>query len=177
MRKAFVEIAKALVVGVSGSRSSWFALAEAVSLAKETRQVVVVVFVRTMKWAPANEFSTLDVSLFTDALNFEEVVIEGQCITILDPAGVKWRYVVRSGDPAKELIKIAHECGASTIVVGGSRSNPLMQFVRVPLASRLFNRWPQSLLVARPPEHTHWSRSWSRRARAFASKCLAGSTP
>jgi nucleotide-binding universal stress UspA family protein len=87
-----------------------------------------------------------------DALDAEEAVAHAQSIAILDPIGVPWSFVVRSGEPAAELVHAAEEHGSGTIVVAGRRHGALGSITHSSVVSRLLHRWPQTLLVVHPPE-------------------------
>jgi nucleotide-binding universal stress UspA family protein len=145
-----------IVVGTDGSETSRLAIAEAASIAKGTGQTVVVVFVRH---APLAEFSPLGVmgngsAVAEDALNANQALAEAQSIAILERAPVGWRFDVRLGDPAAELIRAATEFEADTIVVAGRRHGRLGSIAHRSVCTHLLHQWPGSLLVIHPPTDT-----------------------
>jgi nucleotide-binding universal stress UspA family protein len=129
------------------------ALVEAASLASQSGSGVVVVFVRHCPFGGGvSVFSAAAVRPLRDALDAEETVAHAQSIAILDPLGVPWSFVVRSGEPATELMHAAKEHGARTIVAAGRRHGALGSITHASVISRLLHRWPHSLLVVHPPE-------------------------
>jgi nucleotide-binding universal stress UspA family protein len=64
---------------------------------------------------------------------------------------VKWRFEVRTGEPAAELMSLATELGSEMIVVAGRRHSALGGFTLASVCVRLLHRWPHSLLIIHPP--------------------------
>ena len=77
-----------------------------------------------------------------------QALAEAQCIAILDPAGVRWRFEAGVGDPACELMRVATDLEADTIVVAGRRHGALGGFTHGSVSVRLLHR-----LVGRPARH------------------------
>jgi nucleotide-binding universal stress UspA family protein len=112
-------------------------------------QEVVVVFVQNFNGAGLNEFSMAAAKVMQEVFESERTVVEAQSITILDSARLPWRFEVRTGDPATELMKVASEYSASTIIVGVNRRNRLVGLVCGNVSTTVHNCWPQSSLIVR----------------------------
>jgi nucleotide-binding universal stress UspA family protein len=142
-----------IVVGADGSDTSRLAIEEAASIARGSRQMVVVVFVRHAPFGAIGFVGGGGLSsvMVQDALDAGEALAEAQSIAILDPAQVKWRFEVRTGEPAAELMSLATELGSEMIVVAGRRHSALGGFTCASVSMRLLHRWPHSLLIIHPP--------------------------
>jgi nucleotide-binding universal stress UspA family protein len=138
--------------GVDGSEVSRLAVEEAASLATGSRQTVVVVFVRHAPLAALGVLATAGhgVGVLQDALNVDEALAEAQSIAILESACVCWRFEVRTGEPAAELMRVATEFDADTIVVAGRRHGALGGFAHGSVSMQLLHRWTRSLFVIHP---------------------------
>jgi nucleotide-binding universal stress UspA family protein len=142
-----------LVVGTDGSETSRLAIEEAALLSKGTGRPVVLVFVRHPRLAGLSALGAggIGVAVENEALNAEQCVAEAQGIAILDPVGADWKFEVRTGDPATELMRAARDCGATVIVVAGRRHGTLGGVACGSVCSHLLHRWPHSLLVIHRP--------------------------
>ena len=141
-----------IVVGADGSDNSRLAIEEAASIAKGSGQTVLVAFVRYVRLAGLGVPWTgaLSVGVVEEMLTADESFAEAQSIAILDPVGVPWRFEVREGDPAHELMRLATEVGADTIVVAGRRHGAFGAMACASVCTQLLHRWPRSLLVIHP---------------------------
>jgi nucleotide-binding universal stress UspA family protein len=141
-----------IVVGADGSDNSPLAIEEAASIAKGSGQTVVVAYVRHTPLAGFGVPWTggLSVGFVQGVLNANESFVEAESIAILDSAGVHWRFEVREGEPATELMRLATAAGADTIVVAGRRHRALGSMACASVCAQLLHRWPRSLLVIHP---------------------------
>lgn len=141
-----------IVVGADGSDNSRLAIEEAASIAKGNGQTVVVAFVRHVPLAGLGVPWTggLSVGVVREVLSTDESFVEAQSIAILDSIAVHWRFEVREGEPASELMRLAIEFGAETIVVAGRRHGALGSVACASVCTQLLHRWPRSLLVIHP---------------------------
>lgn len=145
-----------IVVGTDGSETSRLAVEEAGSIAGASGQQLVVVFVRHIPFVGVGMLATggLSAGALQDALDGDQALAEAQCIAVLDPAGVRWRFEAGEGDPACELMRIATDLEADTIVVAGRRHGALGGFAHGSVSVRLLHRWPGALLVIHPKPAT-----------------------
>jgi nucleotide-binding universal stress UspA family protein len=141
-----------IVVGTDGSEVSRLALEEAASIATGSRQTVVVVFVRHAPLAALGVLATAGhgAGVLQEALNTDESLAEAQSIAILESASVCWRFEVRTGEPAAELMRVATEFDADTIVVAGRHHGALGGFAHGSVSMQLLHRWNRSLFVIHP---------------------------
>jgi nucleotide-binding universal stress UspA family protein len=141
-----------LVVGVDGSAESVLALDEAVRLAEADRGGggldLVVAFVRQVSWASMSVDAGVGVN---DALDHLETDVRRIAEDALWGRELSWRVDVRTGDPARALVRIAAAYGAQMIVVGGHRHSALGSAVTRAVNSELVHGFGGSLLIVRPP--------------------------
>lgn len=140
------------IVGVDGSPCSLRALREAARIAEQDRGRggldLVVVFVRHASWATISVAAAAGLAESLDAL---EAGVRRDVGEILWQRPLSWRLEVREGDPARELVKVAREHQAQTIVVGGHRHGALASAVVQSVNSELVHCFPGNLLIVRPP--------------------------
>lgn len=115
-----------VVVGVSGSESSLDALDTAASLAGHLDRLLVAVHVRRVAatWEPlvAAAFAAWQ------AANAEVASdCRMSCELALAARAVDWRYEVRHGDPAHELMGVARHLDAACVAIGSGRHRGLAE--------------------------------------------------
>jgi nucleotide-binding universal stress UspA family protein len=142
-----------IVVGADGSANSRLAIEEAGAIATATGQPIIVVFVRRPAGSGlgAAWMGAMSIRAIQDVTTTQECLAEAQSIAILDSAGLTWRFESRTGEPARELMRVAGEAGAETIVVAGRRHGALGSVTTGAVCTQLLHRWPGSLLVIHPP--------------------------
>jgi nucleotide-binding universal stress UspA family protein len=141
-----------ILAGTDGSETSRLALIEAGSLAQQSGLDVVVVFVRHARFnGTASVFAVGAVRALQDSLDTEQTLAYAQSVAILDPLKVCWRFEVRTGQPAGELMRAAKAHGVETIVVAGRRHGAVGGLTSSSVSAQLFHRWPHTLLVVHPP--------------------------
>lgn len=142
-----------IVAGSDGSDNSRFAIEEAACIAKGMGQTVIVAFVRHMPLAGLGVpwTGSSSVAAVEEMLSASGSLAEAQSIAILDSVGVPWRFEVREGEPARELMRLAIEVGAETIVVSGRRHGAFGSVACASVCAQLLHHWPRSLLVVHPP--------------------------
>ncbi len=121
-------------------------------MVKGSGQSVIVAYVRHLPLVgfSAGWTGTLSVGAVHELLGTNQSLAEAQSIAILDAVGVDWRFEVRVGDPANELMRLATEVGAETIVVAGRRHGALGAMACASVCTQLLHRWPRSLMVIHP---------------------------
>ena len=140
-----------IVVGVDGTADSLNALAEAARLAAEAGVGLIVVCVRHEgSLAPAAAGPAT-----REALDAMEKSVYEQAGHVLADRMVHWRFDVRSGDPAAELIKAAQEYHGRAIVVGGRSHGIVGGIVTGSVAQKLVRQSPVSVLVVRDDGTKH----------------------
>ena len=108
---------RSLVVGVDETGESQNALARAAELARAAGLSLVVVHVRHVPVLA--EMSAMTIGPATQDLDPIEDATRRASEKVLEETGVDWEFVVRSGDPAHELMAVADDRSAVAIVVGG----------------------------------------------------------
>jgi nucleotide-binding universal stress UspA family protein len=148
MTESIIEHTK-VVVGVDGSDESIAALEQAASLAAATERDLIAVFVRHL---PGFIEASPALGQASNALDDLADRIEAEVkATLAGRDRPLWRYEVRHGDPASELVDAAKQHDASLIVVGHRGHNQAFSLLLGSVASRLVHHAPQSVLVTRLP--------------------------
>jgi nucleotide-binding universal stress UspA family protein len=138
-----------VVVGVDGSPESLRALRRAAELAETERAGggldLVVVHVRHSPWlvSPAGQ------PAITETLDTVQRDVERQTESVLAGRWLTWRFVVRAGDPARELVKEANEQHAAAIAIGGHRHSAIGGALVHSVAASLVHEFAGSLLIVR----------------------------
>ncbi len=133
----------AIVVGVDGTPASLRALAYAAGLARRQHAELVAVYVRSPMRTPVAMGGWVDAGIVAaeaQARQDAEAAIWAQIADDANAWGTGARVVVRSGNPLRELRKVAEQSGADTIIVGASAS----------LGHRLFGSLGHRLLRGKP---------------------------
>ena len=144
-------MAKPMVVGVDGTADSLAALSSAADLAQESGAELVVVHVRHES-AVATAASSVEAgaeAAVAEALDEVERTSRERVADVLAGRRVPWRFEVASGDPAAQLIAIARDHAATTIVVGGRTHGVVGGLVIGSVAQKLVRHSPVSVLVVR----------------------------
>lgn len=136
-----------LVVGLDGHGSGDHALAFAKDLADKTSACELVV-VYVIEWSPFS-FQTQEENAERHKRHEEEITVAMErvvdpAVASLKAAGLSERAIVRHGDVADTIDRIAHDEGASQIIIGRSSAGGL--------TSRLFGSSTANLVMhARVP--------------------------
>jgi nucleotide-binding universal stress UspA family protein len=114
-----------IVVGVDGSPTSLRAAAYAVGQARRQRARLVVVYVRE----PVPPLVALSATSGGDGLavayelqDDQETDLRTSFAQLVAQRGVSHRFVVRTGDPFREMTAVATELSADAVIVGASTS-------------------------------------------------------
>lgn len=131
-----------IVVGVDGSDTSWRAAAYAVGLARRQsgRTHLVFVSVAPILGLTALTPQVIPATMESSAQMFDEITETLE--RGLADLGLHWTVVARTGSPFAELVKVANEVRADTVVVGAS--SRIGHRVAGSLAARLVkaHHWP-----------------------------------
>jgi nucleotide-binding universal stress UspA family protein len=138
-----------VVVGVDGSPESLQALGKAAELAEKERAGggldLLVVHVRHSPWLVSSEGQPA----ITETLDVVQDDVRRQTESVLAGRWLTWRFVVRAGDPARELVKEANEQHAVAIAIGGHRHSVIGGALVHSVAASLVHEFAGSLLIVR----------------------------
>jgi nucleotide-binding universal stress UspA family protein len=143
-----------LVVGVDGSDASLFGLREAATMAQATRAALIIVFVRFSPYQTWTALTPDGVCAMQDIADATQIVVEAECIAVLESGGLNWQLEVRYGEPAGALMAVAKDYKSDTIVVSGRRHRAVGSIAHGAIATKLLHRWPGTLVVLHPPPPT-----------------------
>jgi nucleotide-binding universal stress UspA family protein len=139
-----------IVVGVDGTDMSRLALEKSATMAKADQVRVLAVYVRHVPMSGLNVWSVGAGPAVREILDDMQVRAEAEAVMVLETAGVPWSFEVRRGEPSAELIRVAKENDAETIVVAGRQHGAIGGFAHGSVVAQLLHRWPRSLLVIHP---------------------------
>ena len=109
---------RTMLVGIDGSDTSMRAAAYAAGMARRQGIHLIALYVRTTSAVSANVAATAGA-----VMQMHDDVAEELRRSMAEGAarlGISAEFVVRSGNPYKELIAVAHELRVDAIVVGAS---------------------------------------------------------
>jgi nucleotide-binding universal stress UspA family protein len=139
-----------IVVGVDGTPSSLEALSFAVKEAGKERADdgldLVIVHVRRLPWSMSTETAAPQSQALEAVARETEDAVKRQ----LQGARVTWRWVLREGDPARELVRVADEQQARAIAVGGHKHGALSAALVRSVDSSLVHMYCGTLFIVRP---------------------------
>jgi nucleotide-binding universal stress UspA family protein len=137
-----------IVVGIDGSESSRLAVLKAGELAQGLRTRVVIVLLRGSLFIPdGGVFGVQSLEPVWDAADELKAIAYALGTAILDPIGISWSLLVRSGRQSSELMSVAYQHNAKMIVVAGRRRTTLGRFTNSRLTNELLRHWPSSIIV------------------------------
>ena len=143
-----------LVVGVDGTADSITALRRAAEIAKTGSYRLIVVHVRhSSTWAGLSAMSAA-----ADLQNLDQIEADVRRATenALADVPLEWDFVVRNGDPVRELIAVAKERRAPYIVVGGRPHSAVGSVLLGSVATSLVHHFRGSVLVVRSEDDSEW---------------------
>ena len=142
-------MAKSIVVGVDETAASLAALGWAANLAEESGAGLVAVHVRHASGVTSALGVAVGTADMYEALAELERITGENVSHALAGRKVHWRFDVRWGDPATQLIAAAVALEATTIVVGGRQHGLVGGLVVGSVAQKLVRHSPISVLVVR----------------------------
>jgi nucleotide-binding universal stress UspA family protein len=145
-----------IVVGVDDTQESLKALNKVVEVLHGDRAAggldLVIVFVRSTGWSgSASPAAQVEI---VKALDEVELDVERDVKAALAGVNLTWRFVVRRGDPARELMSEADEQKASGIAIGGHRHSTIGAVLVHSVESRLVHIYDGTLFIVRDPAPT-----------------------
>ena len=138
---------RSLVVGVDDTDNSKNALARAAELARGGDLRLVVVHVRHIPVMA--EMSPWTIGPAQQNLDVIEAAARRASEDVLQGKGVDWELVIRSGDPAHELMAMADDRSAAALVVGGRPHKAALSGLIGSIDAALVHRFHGSVLVVR----------------------------
>jgi nucleotide-binding universal stress UspA family protein len=139
-----------VVVGVDGSPASLHALREATPIVKVIGGRVVVVFARPRPVVVDETTGSAAVALTAEAADEIEQQAEAEALAVCSSAGVAASFIGCDGDPGRSLIDVAHEVGASCVVVGANIHGAISSLFLSSVAEYLLHHYDLSLVIVRP---------------------------
>lgn len=141
-----------VVVGVDGTDLSVEALRRTLGFAQGAHARVVVVYVRFIQPPMADPTTGVAaVVMMEESVDEVAAIARRAAADVLEPTGLEWEFVTRQGEPAHEIIEVAHEHEASWVVVGASIHGPISGFFLSSVASHLLHHCDVSVAIVRPP--------------------------
>jgi nucleotide-binding universal stress UspA family protein len=138
---------RSLVVGVDDTDDSRNALVRAAEWARGAGLRLVVVHVRHMPVLA--EMSSMTIGPARQNMDAIEAAARQASEDALQGTSVDWEFVVRSGDPAHELMAMADDRSAMAIVVGGRPHKAALSGLAGSVDAALVHRFHGSVLVVR----------------------------
>jgi nucleotide-binding universal stress UspA family protein len=138
-----------VVVGIDGTEPSLRAVAQVAPIVQALGGEVVAVFVRHL---PVLADSSAGEALVIVEETIDDLALEARhdAEQQLGPIGVKWSFVVREGDPAQEILAVAHEQKATLVVVGATIHGSIASLLVSSVAAQLVHHSDLPLLIIRP---------------------------
>jgi nucleotide-binding universal stress UspA family protein len=138
-----------VVIGLDGTDPSLQAVAQLAPLVQTLGGEVVAVFVRHL---PVLADSSAGEAMVIVEETIDDLALEARTDAeqLLGPIGVKWSFVVRGGDPAQEILAVAHELKASMVAVGATIHGSLTSLLVSSVAAQLLHHCDLPLLIIRP---------------------------
>jgi nucleotide-binding universal stress UspA family protein len=158
------------VVGVDGTADSITALRRAAEIARTSNLLLVVVHVRhSSTWAGMSPLSA-----GYAAQTMDDIEAESRQATekALERMTVDWEFVVRAGEPARELIEAAEERSALYIVVGGRPHSAPASVLLGSVATAVVHHFEGSVLVVRSDDDSEWIASEHARDRGRRERAI-----
>jgi nucleotide-binding universal stress UspA family protein len=138
---------RSLIVGMDDTGDSRNALARAAEWARAAGLRLVVIHVRHIPVLA--EMSPMTIGPARQNLDVIEAAARRATEDVLQGAGVDWEFVVRSGDPAHELMAMAGDQPAMAIVVGGRPHRAALGGLAASVGAALVHRFHGSVLIVR----------------------------
>jgi len=140
------------VVGVDGTELSLEALRRAMGFGHAVDARIVVVYSRFFQAAVSDPIAGVSAALvLEEAVDEQAEEVKRNAEGLLGGSGLAWEYVVRQGEPAHEIIDVAHEVSADWVIVGASIHGPISGFFLSSVASHLLHHCDVSVAIVRPP--------------------------
>jgi nucleotide-binding universal stress UspA family protein len=154
---------RSMVVGVDGTADSVTALRRAAEIARTSNLLLILVHVRhSSPWAGISPLSAGYAAQTLDEIEAEARQAAGEA---LEKVAVDWEFVVRAGEPARELIAVAEARSALYIVVGGRPHSAPASVLLGSVATAVVHHFQGSVLVVRSKDDSEWIASEHARDR------------
>jgi nucleotide-binding universal stress UspA family protein len=137
-----------VVVAADGSPASNVGLEQVADLAHRLGAKVVVVFVRHIP-ATALLGNGMAQPSILESLDEQESDVRKAVIRLVGSTGVAWEFVVQTGSPGEEIVKVVEARGADLLVVGSNRHSSIHNLLLGSTAAYLATHSPAPVLVMR----------------------------
>jgi nucleotide-binding universal stress UspA family protein len=142
-------------VGLDDTDDSQNALVQATELVEVGNMELLAVHIRHLPTLPA--LSQASMRRTVEDLDLVEAAARRAAADVLGETGVEWEFIVRSGDPADELVRVANERSAAAIVIGGRPHRAAVSVAVGSIDTALVQRFRGPVLVVRG-EDSAWYR-------------------
>jgi nucleotide-binding universal stress UspA family protein len=137
-----------VVVAADGSPASNQGLEQVADLAHRLGAKVVVVFVRHLPATTLLGNGMAQPSML-ETLDEQESEVREAVMRLMGSTGVAWEFVVRSGSPGEEIVKVVEANGADLLVVGSNRHSSMHNLLLGSTAAYLATHSRAPVLVMR----------------------------
>ncbi len=144
-----------VVVGIDGSELSESALRRSLPVVELVGAELVIVFVRELPSLAVSRFSADALAALSNTLDELEASCEAEVEKILATSSIRWRFLVRDGEPAHEILEVAHEEGASCIIIGATIHGAVSSLVLSSVAAHLLHHSDVTVVIVRPDRPAH----------------------
>jgi nucleotide-binding universal stress UspA family protein len=139
-----------VVVGVDGSPASIHALRQAATVVKALGGRIVVVYARQIPLLAAEPASGEILGMSIEVAEDLEHSAEADALAVCSHAEVPATFVRCDGDPGRSIVEVAHEVGASCVVVGATIHGAISSLFLSSVAEYLLHHCDLSLVIVRP---------------------------
>lgn len=143
-----------VVIGVDGTDLSMQALRHIASVIPVLGAKAVVVFVRHMPVTAAEPGSEGAVVAVLDSLDELEREVREEVTRLFAGTSVSWSLEVRNGDPADEILDVAHGCDAVCVAIGSTIHGAVSSLLVSSVAQHLLHHSDISLVIIRPDKES-----------------------
>jgi nucleotide-binding universal stress UspA family protein len=142
-----------VVIGVDGTDLSMAACEHVAGMVAAFGARAIVVFVKHIPAAAAEPDALVAIGAVMEGLDELESQVRAQLEAMFAGTSVPWSLEVRSGDPADEIIAVAHEHNAVLVAVGATIHGAFASLLLSSVAEHLLHHSDVSLLVVRPEKN------------------------
>ena len=134
-----------IVVGVDGSEPSLRPLRLAADLTEQINSAELIVVFARYAYVSMPEHAAED--MFEDFLNEAEREVRDRTQRVLADRHLRWKVLVREGEPSAVLCDVAAETGATFVVAGRRGSSTVRELLLGSVSNRLVHRSDCAVLL------------------------------
>ena len=139
-----------VVIGVDGTEVSLQALRHVAGIIGALGAKAIIVFVRHLPVVATEPGSEGAYAAVLESLDDLEREVKADIEAIFKDSSVSWSLVVREGDPAVEIVAVAHEHEAVAVAVGSTIHGALSSILVSSVAEHLLHHCDITLIIVRP---------------------------